>query len=48
VRIFLLVVKVFTLPDVPPQIAEHGGVVMVAAPARRGGFAKLAAADDAA
>ena len=47
-RIFLLVVKVLALPDVPPQVAEHGGVVMVAAPTRRGGLAKLAAADDAA
>jgi len=48
VRIFLLGVKVLALPDVPPQVAKHGGVVMVAAPTRRGGLAKLAAADDAA
>ena len=47
-RLFLLMVKVLALPDVPPQVAEHGGVVMVAAPTRRGGLAKLASADDAA
>jgi len=48
VRLFLFMVKVLALPDVSPQVAEHGGVVMVAAPTRRGGLAKLAAADDAA
>jgi len=47
-RLFLPGVKMLALPDVPPQVAKHGGVVMVAAPTRRGGLAKLAAADDAA
>ena len=47
VRLFLLGVKVLALPNVPLQVAEHGGVVMVAAPTGRGGLAKHAAADDA-
>jgi len=47
-RLFLPGVKMLALPDVPPQVAEHGGVVMVAAPTRRGDLSKLAAADDAA
>jgi hypothetical protein len=47
VRLFLLGMKVLARPDVSRQVAEHGGVVMVAAPPGRGGLAKLAAADDA-
>lgn len=46
-RLLLLGMKVPARPDVPRQVAEHGGVVMVAAPPGHGGLAKLAAADDA-
>jgi hypothetical protein len=47
VRLFLLGVKVLALPDVPRQVAEHAGVVMVAAATGRGGFPELAAANNA-
>jgi hypothetical protein len=38
---------VLARPDVPGQVAEHCGVVMVASATGRGRLAKLAAADDA-
>lgn len=46
-RLVLLGVKVLALPDVSRQVAEHGGEVMVAAPAGGGRLPKLAAAHDA-
>lgn len=45
-RLFLLGVKVLALPDVPFEVAEDAGVVMVAAATGRGDLPKLAAADD--
>jgi hypothetical protein len=45
VRLVLLSVTVFALPEVAGLVAEHGGEVMVAAATSRGGLAKLAAAN---
>jgi hypothetical protein len=39
VRLVLVDVKVLALPDVPHEIAEDGGVVMVTAAAGSGGLA---------
>jgi hypothetical protein len=45
VRFVLPGVRVIALPDVPHQVAEDTGEVMVAAATARGRFPKLAAAD---
>jgi len=47
VRLVLLGVKVLALPDISRQVAEHGGVVVVAPAAGGGSLPQLAAADDA-
>src|SRR5690349_7479159 len=46
VRLFLLGVKVLALPDVPLEVAEDAGVVMVTAATGRMGLPKHAAVDD--
>jgi hypothetical protein len=47
VRLFLFGVRVLALPDIPLEVAEDAGVVMVAAATGRGDLPKLATADDA-
>lgn len=46
-RLFLLGVWVVALPDIPLEVAEDAGVVMVAAATAGRYLPKLAAADDA-
>ena len=46
VRLFLVGVRVLALPNIPLEVAEDAGVVMVAAATGRRDLPKLAAADD--
>jgi hypothetical protein len=47
VRLVLVGVKVFALPDIPGQVPKNGGEVVVAPAAGGGRLPQLAAADDA-